>query len=117
MRLKGLENLKVAKTIKLKLLFPFLVDELSKGLLSIGERGLARSVSDLEIVGRCDCDNQGCGAFYTVEKNQWAARENLRQVVPAVKGLYAIDVLDKQIVCVDFIGRMDVRDRLVAVFP
>ena len=117
MCLKGLENLKVAKTIKLKLLFPFLVDELSKGLSLIGERGLAKSVSDLEIVGRCNCDNSGCGAFYTLEQHQWAANENLRQVVPTIKGLYAIDVLDEQIVCIDFIGRMDVRDRLVAVFP
>ena len=106
----------MAKTIRLNLLFPFLIDELSDGLTKIGERDLAKSINNLEIVGRCDCDNQGCGAFYTLEKHKWSAKD-LRQLVPVVKGLFAMDVLDEQIVCIEFIGRMDVRDRLVAVFP
>ena len=95
---------------------PFLAHELSEGLEKIGERKLAQTISNVDILDRCKCDSEGCGAFYTCEEYKWSGKE-LRKVTPNVKGLFSIDVLENEIVCIEFMGRTDVRDRLVAMYP
>ncbi len=100
--------------MKLNILMPFLAEELSQALTEIGLTKLARSVSSLEIIERCDCDNTGCAAFYTAKKHTWSGKK-IKQISPRVKGLYSVDVLDDQIVFIEMMGRQDVRDRLLAV--
>ncbi|MCW8876824.1 MAG: hypothetical protein OQJ89_15180 [Kangiellaceae bacterium] len=102
--------------MKLGILMPFLAQELTQELVKIGEPKLADSVSQLEILGRCDCDNQSCAAFYTAEKHVWSGNE-IRHVIPHVKGVFSVDVFKDEIVFIEIMGRQDVRERLLAVCP
>lgn len=106
----------MARKIKLNMLMPFLAHELNEALTNMGETELADSIGDVEIIGRCKCDSCSCGAFYTQEEHKWSGQQ-VRQVIPAIKGLYAIDVHEDEIVYIDVMGRTDVRERLVAVYP
>lgn len=100
--------------MKLRILMPFLAEEISAGLKSLGLARLAESVNELDIVERCDCDNSGCAAFYTAEKHLWSGKE-VTQVTPKVKGLFSIDIHKDKIVFIELMGREDVRERLLAV--
>lgn len=102
--------------MKLNVLMPFLAEEITQGLSDMGKPKLARSIEELEIVGRCDCDNAGCAAFYTDEKHNWSGKE-IKHVTPNVKGLFSIDVHNDKIIFVEMMGRQDVRERLLAVHP
>lgn len=102
--------------MKLNILMPFLAEEISEALTNMGQRHLASSIQDLEILERCDCDNSGCAAFYTAEKHTWSGQK-IKHLSPNVKGLFSIDVCQNKIVFVEMMGRQDVRERLLAVHP
>ena len=91
----------------LKNIFPALAVELKLGLAEIGEDSLSESIDGLEIHGRCGCRQRNCGTFYTRPRTEWLG-EQLRQVIPRVDRLMAIDVWDGSIVCVEFLDRADV---------
>lgn len=91
----------------LKEFFPALASELKDGLVEIGEHALSESIDGLEIHGRCRCGQRNCGTFYTRPRAEWLGSE-LRQVIPAVHRLMAIDVWDNCIVCIEFLDRADV---------
>ncbi|MBV1911781.1 MAG: hypothetical protein KUG78_20985 [Kangiellaceae bacterium] len=95
---------------------PFLAKELVEGLSDIGEQTLANSISDLKIIDRCRCDSQGCGTFYTMNKEIWSGKK-LKQVIPEVKGLYAIDVFENNIACIEIMERSDVAEQLISSYP
>ena len=61
--------------MKLGILMPFLAQELTQELTKIGEAKLADTVSQLDILERCDCGNQSCAAFYTAEKHIWSGKD------------------------------------------
>jgi hypothetical protein len=82
-------------------LFPSLADEVKQGLLEINERSLADSIGQLEICGRCQCAQRNCGTFYTRPREEWIGQP-LRQVVPYVHRMIAIDVHEDRIVCLEF---------------
>jgi hypothetical protein len=92
---------------------PDLVDELQTGLVAIDEQELAASVPQLEIHGRCGCRQRNCGTFYTRPREDWLGQK-LRQVIPLVRKLLAIDVFDGTIVCIEFLDRPDVVDFLAS---
>ena len=87
--------------------FPSLAAELSEGLTKIDERALADSIEGLRVFGRCECGQRNCGTFYARPRNEWDGQA-LRQVIPAVHRLMAIDIHADDIVCVEFLDRPDV---------
>lgn len=102
--------------MKLKKHKPNLAKELETGLREIGETALASSVSSLEIVDRCRCGDKGCGTFYTLEKKIWIGKK-LNQLVPVLEGLYAIDVYEDKIACIEILDRNDVENKLNEMIP
>ena len=94
---------------------PGLAKQLEKGLIDIGEIELANSVNFIEISGRCDCGDLNCGTFYTLDKSIWSGN-NLRQVFPTLDGLYAIDVFENKLACVEILDRDDVCIKLDQLF-
>lgn len=46
---------------------PDLAKELIEGLIGINENLLAASVYELKITGRCTCDDESCGTFYSFD--------------------------------------------------
>jgi hypothetical protein len=102
--------------MKLAKLMPFLAVEIEEGLLHLGETELASSVSELEVISRCMCDSKNCGTFYTMDKSRWSGKK-LRQVVPMVNGLYAIDIFEEEIACIEIMDRENVAKKLIELYP
>ncbi len=99
-----------------------LIDEMSKlakeleaSLIAIEENELAKTVVSLTITGRCECGDDNCGTFYTLEKEKWLGKK-LRQVVPSVDKLYAIDVFENQLACIEILDRNEVTEKLDQLF-
>lgn len=86
------------------------------GLKEIGENELASSLLDLEIIGRCTCDDDSCGTFYTLQKSIWQDKP-LKQVTPQIDGLFTIDVFQSQLACVEIFNRPDVINKINELFP
>ncbi|MDD9939530.1 MAG: hypothetical protein OXU20_00580 [Myxococcales bacterium] len=86
---------------------PALANALRDGLVSVGEHALADSIGALRVTGRCQCGQADCGTFYAKPRGEWLGQQ-LKQLLPDVPGLEAIDTLDGEIVCVEFLGRDDV---------
>jgi len=101
--------------MKLEDIMPELAREFEAGLREIGEVKLANTVSGLEITGRCECGDNNCGTFYTQDKEVWSGKK-LRQAVPTVKGLYAVDVFENEVVCIEILDREDVSEKLNQLF-
>lgn len=102
--------------MRLAEVLPEVAQQLERGLEKLGEPELAANVSTLEVVARCDCGDRSCGTFYTVPKDRWLGQK-LRQVIPEVPCLYALDVWESQIVCVEVLGRPEIGNALDTLFP
>jgi hypothetical protein len=102
--------------MKIKKALPQLAQELESGFRKIGQVDLAATVSELDIVERCRCGDEGCGTFYTLEKCVWSGKK-LEQIVPVVEGLYAVDVFSNKVACIEILDRKDVEDKLNELFP
>jgi hypothetical protein len=87
--------------------FPALASELEMALRAIGEQSLADQIPTIEVCGRCECGQRNCGTFYTKPTAEWEG-QRLRQVIPQVNRLIALDVCGNDIVCVEFLDRRDV---------
>ena len=94
---------------------PNLAMEIEAGLTEINEELLSKSVKELKIIGRCKCGDKNCGTFYTLEKEKWLGK-GLHQVIPTVENLYAIDVFNNKIVCIEILDRKDVTNKLNELF-
>jgi len=102
--------------MRLSQALPGLFEEMECGLKEIGENELASSLLDLEIVGRCTCDDDSCGTFYTLQKSIWQDKP-LKQVTPQIDGLFTIDVFQGQLACVEIFNRPDVTNKINELFP
>lgn len=94
---------------------PSLAKELETGLIEIKEAQLAETVKYLDITERCECGDNNCGTFYTLDKQVWSGKK-LRQIVPTVEKLYAIDVYENQLACIEILDRKDVTETLKQLF-
>ena len=94
---------------------PELADEIEQGLIEINENLLANTVKNLNITGRCECGDENCGTFYTLEKEIWSGKK-LRQIVPVVDKLYAIDVYENHLACIEILDRKKVTEKLSELF-
>lgn len=95
---------------------PELAQQLRDGLTELSANDLALSVDQLDVVDRCRCRDPSCGIFYCLPKELWKGKR-LRQVIPRVPCLFAIDVYDEQIACVEILDRPEITEMLDSLFP
>jgi hypothetical protein len=51
-----------------------------------------------------------------MDKSRWSGKK-LRQVVPMVNGLYAIDIFEEEIACIEIMDRENVAKKLIELYP
>ena len=96
--------------------FPQLSQELEQLLEDAGEANLAAQVAELRIVDRCRCGDDFCASFYTRPKPNGAYGPGHRNVaLTPTKGMLILDVVAREIACVEVPNRDDVREKLLAV--
>jgi hypothetical protein len=89
-------------------LLPDLAAELERGLGEQGRPDLAEQVATLRIWAVCSCEVEGCGSFSTARPiRRWFRRG---KQVPV--GDLVVDTIDGEIVYVEVLGRLDVREAL-----
>ncbi|HEX6494515.1 MAG TPA: hypothetical protein VF018_03460 [Acidobacteriaceae bacterium] len=88
--------------------------ELTKLLITAGETALAAQVDRLEIVAKCDCNDDFCASFYTARKpfERYGKQRRTLEVQPA-QGMILLDLIDTTIVHIEVLYRDDVRSKLV----
>ena len=97
---------------------PLLASELVQLLTEENELGLAAQVPGLLIVGRCRCEDDHCGTFYTQPKPVGAYGPGHRNVaLTPEKGWLILDVVSDQIMCVEVLDRDEIRAALLRVMP
>lgn len=97
---------------------PELSAELRSLLESDGLAHLTVQIESLRLVDRCRCDSKTCATFYTVPgpEGAWGAgHENF--VLDVEEGLMMVDTLEGEIVCVEILDRVDIRERLLRRLP
>ena len=84
--------------------------ELLALLESNGYPNLATQVQSLKIIDRCSCPDSECGTFYAASRpsGSWdAGRRDIR--LPVQNYDLILDVVDENVVCVEVLGRPDLR--------
>jgi hypothetical protein len=86
--------------------------------LSGGEKGLAATVPNLDLVERCRCGDDFCSTIYTRPKPKGRYGQSHRSFdLDAETGMIILDVVDSEIVCVEILFRDDVRRKLLEILP
>ena len=97
---------------------PSLAKEVTTLLSEQNEHELAAQVTDLTIVDRCRCGDDFCSSFYTLPKPEGHYGPGHRCMdLDAAEGMLVVDVVGGKIAHVEILNRVDVRRKLLAVFP
>jgi hypothetical protein len=97
---------------------PEFAAELECLLQTAGEEALAKQVSVLRIVERCQCGDDFCASMYTVPKPKGAWGPSHRNIAPAARyGMIVLDVVDDKIAMIEVLGRSEIREKLNSVIP
>lgn len=84
--------------------------ELISALRASGHSELSKQISALRIVDRCDCGRESCATFYTASRpaKPWGEGHfNLR--LPVADYGLILDFVGESIVCVEILGRSDLK--------
>lgn len=97
---------------------PHLADELTALLGKMNEPDLVEQIPQLQLVGRCDCGDDFCATLYTAPKPKkaYGANHETLSLDPSI-GMIIIDLVDRNIVCVEILWREDIRNKIVKLFP
>ena len=88
--------------------------ELESALNDLGESDLANSISSLEIVERCQCNEQGCVTFHAVPKSNAPSGDSCTTIVAPMMGVSCVQYYNDQIVWIEALGRPKEREILHA---
>jgi hypothetical protein len=92
--------------------------ELEELLHSSGEPQLAEQISSLQVIRRCDCEDDFCSSFYTQYEPSVRPYPNAHCVeLESKKGMIILDVVVGEIAHVEVLFRDDVREKIRALFP
>lgn len=97
---------------------PDFSQEIASLLSKSGTPDLVEQVAQLNITGRCSCDDEFCASFYTAPKPHGSYGPKHRNVaLEPTAGMIILDLVDEVIVKVEVIDRPDVRSKLALLFP
>jgi hypothetical protein len=98
--------------------FPELSQELEGLLRNKGEAELADEVSDLKLFDRCRCGDDFCSTMYTQPEPRRRYGPDHRSIdLDANTGMIIVDVVERQIVCIEILYRDAIRKKLLEVLP
>jgi hypothetical protein len=91
--------------------------ELKQLLIAADKPTLAAQIDQLEIVGKCGCNDDFCGSFYTARKpleryGEW--RPSVE--VQPTQGMILLDLRGDTIIFIEVLYRDDVRSQLIRLF-
>jgi hypothetical protein len=91
--------------------------ELTELLIAAGHPALAAQVDRLEIVAKCDCNDDFCATFYTARKpfGRYGQDRRTLEVQPK-EGMILVDVIGETIIEIEVLYRDDVRSKLIPLF-
>lgn len=97
---------------------PDLADEVTALLNQDGATELAGQVKSLRLVERCRCGDDFCATIYTAPKPKgaWGPTHESLPLLPA-SGYVILDLVEKQIVCIEVLFRNDLRRKVLRLFP
>jgi hypothetical protein len=111
-------NRQTKEHLSLSEAMPIFATELRELLDGQGEAELAAQVANLMILDRCRCGDDFCATFYTQPKPNGGFGLGHRNVrLMPEEGMLILDVVGKEIACVEILDRPDIRDKLDAVIP
>jgi hypothetical protein len=92
--------------------------ELTELLIAAGYPALAAQVDRLEIVAKCDCNDDFCATFYTARKpfGRYGQDRRTLEVQPK-EGMILLDVIGETIIEIEVLYRDDVRSKLLSLEP
>ncbi len=92
--------------------------ELTSLLTGQGARDLAAQVAHLRLFGRCRCGDEFCATIYTAQRPEgaWGA-EHENVALDPIEGFLILDVVKKEIVCIEALYRDELRTQLLKLFP
>jgi hypothetical protein len=98
-------------------LLPEFSSELRELLIAAGEPTLAAQVDRLEIVAKCDCNDDFCASFYTARRpfGRYGQDRRTLEVQPK-EGMILLDVIGETIIKIEVLYRDDVRAKLIPLF-
>jgi hypothetical protein len=92
--------------------------ELTALLTAHGEAALAAQVPHLRLFGRCRCGDEFCATVYTAPHPEGAWGPEHRNIpLDPIEGFLVLDLVNKEIVCIEALYRDDLRARLLRLFP
>jgi len=101
--------------------FPELSKELQGLLHGGGEAELAEQVPLLNILDRCRCGDDFCATIYTQPPPVGRYGPNHRTIrtidLDAENGMIIVDVVSKEIACIEILNRDEIRKKLLEVLP
>jgi hypothetical protein len=97
---------------------PELAEELKILLVKSEFSNIASQVAGLHIVDRCQCGEKSCATFYTAAapEGEWGSgHENI--MLDAGEGFLILDLLDRNIICVEVLDRREIKQKLDKILP
>jgi hypothetical protein len=117
-RVRMRHSLEQGVPMQLAEILPSLASELEQLLNNQGEAELAVQVSQLAIVDRCRCGDDFCSSFYTRPKPEGHYGPGHRCMdLDAAEGMLLVDLVEGKIAHIEILNRVDVRRKLLALFP
>jgi hypothetical protein len=97
---------------------PEFSSELENGLNAEGRHDLAKQIGKLELLDRCRCGDEFCATFHTLPKQDRTEHASrVERLIPPVRGLTEILVVDGRLASFEVLFRPDIRQRLLDVLP
>ena len=97
---------------------PDLANELAALLEKMNEQELVEQISQLQLVNRCDCGDDFCATLYTAPQPKGAFGPNHQTLsLNPTSGMMILDLVNRNIVCVEILWREDIRNDIAKLFP
>ena len=104
-------------SIRLQEVLPDLAHELTALLQDMAEPDLVRQIPQLLLVDRCCCGDDFCATFYTAPKPNGAYGPTHETIsLNPSTGEMILDLVDRNIVCVEILFRDEIRKKIVKLF-